>query len=434
MDIKFDFQNAQMEKSEVAAKAAQLKPYLDKLCQIRSGGYNYPESFINLPFDKDMIALSEKMAEEKGGKDLKYIVIVGIGGSNLGALALYEAIFGKLHIAKAGYPKILFLDTNDQNTFEDVKEILSGVKDKNDFLINIISKSGATTETVANFEALRHFLESKFGDIKDRVVATTDMNSKLWDAAQKRGFSVLEIPQKVGGRFSVFSAVGIFPLMLAGVDVGKLFQGAKTALELGLEYDSDKNLSLASAIIAFFHYKNGLNINNSFFFNPNFEGVGKWYRQLLAESLGKREDRNGNIVNIGITPIVSVGSIDLHSMAQLFLGGPKDKLTTFVYSPFENGVVVPEDILLEGLVENIAGKSFAKIMSAIYEGVKKSYTDNMLPFIEIIFPSIDEYVVGYFMQFKMLEVIFLAELLNVDAFNQPAVEEYKEETRRLLRM
>lgn len=432
MDIKFDFQNSHIDRNETLTRVAQLKPYLDKLCQIRSVGYNYPESFINLPFDKDVLASSEKMAKEKGGKNLKYIIIVGIGGSNLGALALYEAIFGKLHIAKARYPKMLFLDTNDQNTFEDVKEILSEVKDKNDFLINIISKSGATTETVANFEALRHFLESKFGNIKDRVVATTDVNSKLWDAAQKHGSSVLEIPQKVGGRFSVFSAVGIFPLMLAGINVGKLLQGAKAALELGLEYDSDKNLSLVSAVIAFSHYKNGLNINNSFFFNPNFEGVGKWYRQLLAESLGKREDRNGNIVNIGITPIVSVGSTDLHSMAQLFLGGPKDKLTTFVYSPFENGVAVPEDILLEGLVENIAGKSFAKIMSAIYEGVKKSYTDNILPFIEIVFPSIDEYAVGYFMQFKMLEVIFLAELLNVDAFNQPSVEEYKKETRRLL--
>lgn len=434
MDIKFDFQNIQINKSDISSEMTRLKPYLDNLCLIRSGGYNAPESFLNLPFDDEMLLKSKKMAEEKKGDDLKYIVVIGIGGSNLGAKAVYEAVFGKLHIAKAVFPKMFFLDTNDSKLFSDIKDILNSIESKKNFLINVISKSGTTVETMANFEVLHSFLKNRFGEIKDRVVVTTDQDSRFKKSAEEQGFSVLEIPQKTGGRFSVFSAVGIFPLILVGVDIDKLLQGAKIAVELSLEYDTEKNSALISATAMYLHYTREIKISNSFFFNSNLESIGFWHRQLLAESLGKKEDKNGNIANVGITPIVSIGSTDLHSMAQLFLGGPKDKFTVFISAVSEDAPIVSEKLVFEELVENIKGKSFSQIMTAIYEGVKKSYIDEELPFMEIILPKVDEYSIGYFMQFKMMEVIFLAELLNVDAFDQPGVENYKKETGRLLKI
>ena len=164
------------------------------------------------------------------------------------------------------------------------------------------------------------------------------------------------------------------------------------------------------------------------------ESVGKWYRQLTGESIGKRENLDGEEAHEGITPIVSIGSTDLHSMAQLFYGGPHDKLTTLVYakqSPAE--VKVPQDLVFPGLVDDITGKSYKEIMQAIYGGVKKAYEKNGLPYMEILFPEISEYTVGQFLQFKMCEMMYLAQLLNVNAFNQPAVEDYKSETRELLK-
>ncbi len=428
---------SQIEEGDTIAVTSTLKDYIKRLNEIaKSGNYESPEASINLAFDDELINKSVELARIKKNDRLKYIVIVGIGGSNLGTMAVYEAIFGNLAVVLNNQkPKMIFLDTNNPKDILDVKHILADIKDRDEILINLISKSGGTTETVANFEVLYDFLKGKIDNFDERVVVTTDFESKLWISAKNKGFSLLEIPKNVGGRYSLFSAVGIFPLALIGIDIKNILEGAKNMRDICLNNDIEKNPALLSAILIFLHNKKGININNSFFFHSQLESVGRWYRQLLGESIGKQNNKNGEEVRVGITPIVSIGSTDLHSMAQLFLGGPKDKFTTFINTQsHKSGVSMPNKLELGELVEDIAGRDFSDIMDAIYKGVKEAYIQNKMPFMEVIIDDINEKELGGFLQFKMMEIIFLAELLNVNAFDQPNVEDYKKETRKILKI
>jgi len=240
----------------------------------------------------------------------------------------------------------------------------------------------------------------------------------------------ISIPESVGGRFSVFSAVGLVPLALAGLNVRALLRGAASAIDSGTKFDFVHNHSLKSAVITFIHSQK-LPIHNTFLFNPRLDSCGHWYRQLMGESLGKKLNLKGKTVHSGITPIVSIGSTDLHSMAQLFYGGPKDKFTNVVYCLHEDSPIVPNSDLTE-LVPNIQNNKLVDIMHAVIGGVKEAYRQNKLPFVSIALPAIDEEQIGYYLQFRMLEMMYLAQLMGVNAFDQPSVEDYKKETAKLL--
>jgi glucose-6-phosphate isomerase len=161
--------------------------------------------------------------------------------------------------------------------------------------------------------------------------------------------------------------------------------------------------------------------------------VGKWYRQLMGESIGKDHKRSGKKKLTGITPTVAVGSTDLHSMVQLYLGGPHDKFTTFVTVPTKNSIKLPHWKQYDPLVKDIQGKNMGTLMGAILKGVKTAYANQQRPFCEIKLPAKDEYSIGALLQFKMIEMMYLGALLNVNPFDQENVEAYKKETRRILR-
>ncbi|GMQ95003.1 MAG: glucose-6-phosphate isomerase [Patescibacteria group bacterium] len=438
-DIELKYKETSLVSLQALADAAEtLSPYIARLREVsESEEYDTPEAFINLPFDRDIVGVVKEAAGKAGGKELSYIIVVGIGGSNLGTLAVYDALRGKLDAFRSTpMPKIIFADTNDPDLLADIQSILGEhINSPEQILVNIISKSGTTTETIANFEVLYGTLKERFGEesAKKRVVVTTDRGSKLWSEAQREGFALLEIPQQVGGRYSVFSAVGLFPLSLAGMDIDALLEGARVMRDKCLSEGVEENPALLSAALIHLHYKAGISIHNSFFFNSQLESLGKWYRQLLGESIGKKHNAKGEEVRVGITPIVSMGPADLHSMAQLYLGGPKDKFTTFMYTPeSERSVRVPEDTAFPALAESVAGKSLTEIMRAIFSGTKEAYRKGAFPFMEVVLPDISEGSLGQYLQFKMMEMMFLARLLGVNAFDQPAVEDYKSETRRIL--
>jgi len=168
-------------------------------------------------------------------------------------------------------------------------------------------------------------------------------------------------------------------------------------------------------------------------FNSELESLGKWYRQLLGESIGKEKDKDGNSINFGITPTVSVGSTDLHSMGQLYIGGPKDKLTTFIWAALPKNTQDISSSLFPNLVEGIDGKTTQYVMDAILDGTKNAYEKNKLPFMEVVMENISEKSLGEFMQFKMMEMLYLGKLLNINPFDQPSVEEYKSEVRKILK-
>ncbi|MDO8520757.1 MAG: hypothetical protein Q7S52_01450 [bacterium] len=437
---------------------AALDAYVAGIAKLKKHGaekYDTLESALFLPKDADILAEAKRLAKQYAGAQLQYVIVIGIGGSNLGTKAVYDAlrgaydpapkpssIFGlegRATIPHAGWfsrhqlPKLFFLDTLSEEALRALHELLEArVRHSDQVLINIVSKSGTTVESVANFELLYQTLAKRFPDIASRVIATTDRDSALWKKGKERGFGILEIPAPVGGRFSVFSAVGLFPLLVAGIDVEGFCRGGGEMLERVLSTERAANDAIMSAEEIFAAQKSGCVMLNLFFFHPELESLGKWERQLVAESLGKEKDLSGNIVHAGITPIVSIASVDLHSMAQLYFGGPRDKFTMLIHARKEKSADIPKEGPLAGLVAGLSEKSTTEIMSAIFQGVKAAYNDNALPCAEVELPEISAYTLGAYMEWRMATVIYLAKLMNVNAFDQPNVEDYKKVTRGIL--
>jgi len=372
-----------------------------------------------LPFDRGLINRVLKMRAAKVNKKLKYVIVIGIGGSNLGAKAIYDAMYGAFDgLMEERFPKMLFLDTTDPEfLFAFSRFFKREIKHADQVLINVISKSGTTTESVANAEWVMGWMKRRFKNAADRFVITTDVGSKLWNLAEAREMARLSIPKMVGGRYSVFTAAGLFPLAAVGLDVKELCRGAR---------EMPQRDAAVSASIIFHHLKHDRTIYDHFFFHPELETLGKWVRQLIAESLGK----NGK----GMTPTVTIGSTDLHSVAQLLYGGPRDKFSTFVWAEKStHDVKLPRSLFFRGLVEGLPSQSAQKIMQAILHGAKRACRNEELPFTETILPDLSLRSLGGFLQFKMIETMFLGKLLKVNAFDQPAVELYKKETRRILK-
>lgn len=431
--------SARIDENALKEAAERLEPYRDYLGKILGHNeYDAPECSVNLPIDQQMIPVVKVVKKSKVSKKLKYIVVVGIGGSNLGTKAVYDALFGFFDVIEPKrFPKIIFLDTNDSQFLERFNDFLTKrIKTPDEILLNIISKSGTTTETVANLEIIAETFQKKFGNesLRDRLVITTDENSKLWNLGKEKNLTLLPIPENIGGRYSVFSAVGLFPIAAAGIDIEGFCEGASTMRKNCIENELELNPALISAALLYLNAQNGKTINDNFFFVPQLESLGKWYRQLMGESIGKETNREGETVHAGITPTVSIGSTDLHSVGQLYLGGPLDKFTTFVsVRNVPNPMILPEKMFTGNLVETLQNKSARNIMDAILEGTKMAYSKKELPFMEIVMPEISAFALGEFLQFKMIEMMYLGKLMNVDAFDQPNVELYKIETRKILK-
>jgi len=280
-------------------------------------------------------------------------------------------------------------------------------------------------------------LSTKFGEKEAlaRTVITTDEDSALWKLAIEKSIRLLPIPKNIGGRYSIFTHAGIFPLRLSGINISELLAGAVFIKKDLFELNSSQNPALLSSVIDFLVHKKKFTIYNNFFFHPKLESTGKWGRHFCAESLGKKFDNEGNTVYAGMTPIVSIGSTDLHSMVQLYLGGPRDKFTNFVYAEgTEEGLIkVPNHSPFQTLVPDIVGKDFQQIMSSILGGTMEAYKEKAFPYIETVLPRINEHTLGQYCMLKMVETILLGKLWNVNPFDQPEVESYKKVARELLK-
>jgi len=397
---------------------------------VTAGDYNQPEASLNLPSDEHLVEQVEKFISSFVTPQLRYVFLIGIGGSNLGALAVYNALFTARDMTPHTQPRLVTVDTNNPSLLGGVKELICTITDKAEFVIVSISKSGGTTETIANTEIVLEALESRCGPVPERVVVISDMNSAFLTAAKNRGMHTFAIPPQVGGRYSVFSAVGLLPLALCGVNIRQLQSGAQQAVQIGLHSDVSHNPAAQLALLQVDALANQKTIHDFFTFNSELETVGKWWRQLVGESLGKTTLATKKVT--GITPTVSIGSTDLHSVGQLYLAGPADKLTLFVYAESAATLNVPTSRVLPELVPMITGKSLSVIMEAILKGTMTAFTKRKRPFVSIILPSINPYELGYLMQVCMMSTIYTGKLLGVNPFDQPDVEAYKTFTKQLL--
>lgn len=432
--IIFNHDNALISNEELHQTLQKAQEEIERMNQATQKNYDDDRASINLATDIDMRNNVKKIINQKKDLNPEYIVVVGIGGSNLGTIAVQEAVLGKLFNQHNPQTKILYADTVDSDLLQSIISIIEPVlKQGKTVIINGVSKSGGTTETIANFETLLEVIKQYHQDYHKYLVVTTDKNSKFWNWAQDNNVSALEIPKLVGGRYSVFSPVGLFPLGLIGIDIDTMLDGAAQMRTRALEKDPTKNPALISAALLYLHNQNGKTINDMFLFNTDLESIGKWYRQLMGESIGKEHDNQSNKVNVGITPTVSIGSTDLHSMAQLYLGGPYDKYTTFIsVQSLASNITVPNFDDFNKLVDKIQAKPLSHIMDAILKGVQTAFQKDNRPYNEIILPDKSPHTIGQLLQFKMMEMMYLGFLLNVNPFDQPNVEAYKIETKKIL--
>jgi glucose-6-phosphate isomerase len=374
-----------------------------------------------------------KLVKEIRTYEPTMLIIIGIGGSNLGTKALSQSLFGACGLHSP--LELLYVDTVDPDSVIPVmQKVEAELRAGRRVVLTIVTKSGTTTETMANaaifIELLKKYDPERYAN---SIVVITDTGTKLAHVAYDEGWHVLQVPPLVGGRYSVFSAVGLFPLALLGVDILSLHTSAVHMIDLCTERNIHINLAARSAALLYILYKRGFVIHNLFAFSVDLYELGLWYRQLMAESVGKEYSINGERVQVGITPLVSVGSTDLHSIVELYLGGPNIIGTTFVnvVNPHCQ-VSVPVSEPLDNIVEHIQGKSLLTIMNAILDGTKYAYSVANRPFMSVTLPDKSADTIAQFMQCKMLEIIYLCYLLGVDPFVQPQVELYKKKTRDLL--
>lgn len=429
MSLSFLYEDSSLVSSQDRNQLLEkLKPEITRMALMRTNGYSQPSDFINLPFDTEYHDTIIQLAEEKRALDPKLLLLIGIGGSNLGAVAVHEALHGQFYNNKN--PDIAFYsaDTLDADKIKDLQVIVEQIlKQGENVLIVVVTKSGTTTETTVNAALFIQLLKRyKPDDYQSYCVMITDKDSALERYGHDIGSAILEIPQSVGGRYSVFSAVGLFPLAVLGVDIKALCKGAADMVTVCTKMGKE-NFAAESAVTLFYHYKNGAQIHDTFFFDAAHESLGKWYRQLMAESLGKQRDIAGNDVENGMMPTVSIGTVDLHSMVQLYLGGPRTRFTTFVAVDQDDNTAIPKSSITKA-----GGRKILVVQYAIFKGVQEAYLKAQRPFLTILGLKKDAGAVGAFLQCKMLEIVYCGFLMHVNSFDQPEVELYKKEVRKVL--
>lgn len=406
-------------------KAATLAPVISLFkASLDEKAYKTPYSFVQLPFDTKKGHI-QVLIDKKKKLDPELVVVVGIGGSNLGTQAVYQALGNPCQIP------LYFADTVDSHLMADLLARVGAVlAHGKKVLIVGISKSGGTTETIANFECFLNLLMMQDPlTYHEQVVVISDEGSPFFTLAVQKKFDLLSIPAPVGGRFSVLSAVGLFPLGMIGIDIDQLCQGAQKITPACLEF-TDQNPAVIFARVLAHAYAQGIHIHDLFLFNTCLESLGKWQRQLMGESLGKPTAQGKPL---GITPTVSMGSTDLHSVGQLYLGGPNERVTTFVWIDKEDErVIIPHMPEFNALVPHIQNKSLHTIMSAIFKGTQKAYANENRSYITITMPEKNAFYIGQFLQMQMIATVYLGEFLDVNSFDQPQVELYKHTTRKIL--
>ncbi len=405
----------------------KLYPEIDNISYIFKN--NKPElgySFVNATQNTDLNTVIN-LANKKRELEISTLVLIGIGGSSLGALAVYDA-FIKNNPNYSG-PKFFCADNIDSMGLSNIiyNLELDLIQNKN-VLFVIVSKSGSTLETAINssllFELLKKYRPANF---KDYIVCISMQNSVLHKIAGDNNFDFLDIPDEISGRFSIFTNAAIFIIAFWNVfDLKDFFEGANQAISDSLSKNLDTNNAALSALLLYYSSLDKRNIYDNFFYNSNLSGFGGWYRQLFAESLGKPQTINY------ITPILSFGTNDLHSMAQLYFSNSVDRFTQFIYVKEEKNFNLKENIFSSLIAGDNALKNLSEIKFNIFTAVLDVYKDTNSPFIAIYLDILTPHNLGYLMQIKMFEIVYLAYLFNINAFDQPQVELYKIKAKQLL--
>ncbi len=424
LDINQEFANYQDTIKHIIANLNQRKDKPGQWLQWMNLGYNEE----TLWYVKEYASMVKDRFEN--------ILVLGIGGSALGGMALTEALLKPYwnllsDEQREGLPKIFFLDNIDPDTMTGLLDFL----DLKKTLVNVITKSGDTAETMSQFMIVKDRLEKELGDnYRYNVVATTDKRTGiLRQIAEQEGYKTFVVPDDVGGRFSVFSAVGLLPLALVGIDIDSIINGIK---DMDLELKNTNIHDNIAAQNALIHYlldtKKGKNISVMMPYSSRLKYISDWYVQLWAESLGKNKDKDGNDVHIGPTPVKALGATDQHSQIQLYNEGPNNKIINFIrVKEFDKTLEIPNIFEYTG-IGYLGGKTINQLINAEADSTRVALTDYNRPTVTITIDKVDGYNLGQLLYMFEVQTAIAGELYNINTFNQPGVEQAKNYTYALM--
>ncbi len=367
-----------------------------------------------------------KAAAEKIKKNSDVLIVSGIGGSYLGARAVIEALRSNLYNSlKKDTPEIYFIGNTISPTY--LNEVISLVEGR-DFSLNVISKSGTTTETALAFRVFRSLLEKKYGKegAKERIFATTDKKrGSLKELSDRNGYETFVIPDDVGGRFSVFTAVGLLPIAVAGCDIDAIMNGAKAAMDDYNDPDITKNDCYRYAAIRNILYRKGRAVEMLVAYEPSFAMMNEWFKQLFGESEGK----DGK----GLFPASAVFSTDLHSLGQYIQDGSNILFETVVqFAKAQKDFFIEKDPANSDGLNFLADQNMSVVNRKAFEGTVLAHTEGGTPNIVLEVPELNEFELGYMIYFFEKACAISGYMLGVNPFDQPGVESYKKNMFALL--
>ena len=426
--IKIDYRNAAVGSDEVKNFGPFVKVAAEHLEKKTGAGHDFT-GWVELPNQLDIEEFKRvKAAANRIKNDSDILVVVGIGGSYLGARAVIDALshsFNALLGEKRENPLILYAGNNISGKY--LKELFDVLEGKS-VSVNVISKSGTTTEPAVAFRAIKKYMEERYGkeEAKRRIYATTDKaRGALKTLADSEGYETFVIPDDVGGRYSVLTPVGLLPIAVAGIDIDELLRGAKDAVGLFAEPDLEKNPCYTYAAVRNALYNKGKQTEILVNYEPSMHFFAEWWKQLFGESEGKD--------NKGIFPAAVDFSTDLHSMGQYIQEGLRNIFETVIHiqSTGVDLAIEKDEEDLDGL-NFLTGKMLSEVNQKAFEGTLLAHVDGGTPNIIIDVPELSPYYMGQLIYFFEKACGISGYLLGVNPFDQPGVEAYKKNMFALL--
>lgn len=391
----------------------------------------------DLPHDKEIAQKVKELVLELKDR-CENLVVFGIGGSALGNIALHTALTPYMYNIddkqRTG-PRLFVFDNIDPVQFGSFLDWIGDRLGK--VIFNFISKSGQVAETISQFMIIHQLLLDKLGSkgYKEQIVVTTDAKRGILREITNNnpGFRSLDVPEGVGGRFSVLSPVGLFSAAMCGIDIDLLLEGARDMDEKVSNTEFDKNPAAVNAAINYFYYNRGKKISVMMPYSYHLKDLADWYRQLWAESLGKARDLNLKEVFIGPTPVKALGTTDQHSQVQLYREGPNNKLFTFLQvNDFDKDPTIGPAPRCAPDLDFLAGKKLSILLNNEKKATEYALLESKRPCLTIVFPEVNAYTVGQFIYLYEVTTSFAGALFEINPYDQPAVELGKEATFALM--
>jgi glucose-6-phosphate isomerase len=418
---------------ELKQIAPRIKDLTRQMAEDRKAG---KLRYRDLPYDEDMVDSVHREVEHFRDR-CDVLIVLGIGGSALGNIALQNALnpytYNLMSDRTRPGPQVFVLDNVDPDQIRAVVDLITPKIKKT--IINVISKSGETAETASQFILFRDLLQQKLGKkYKDNILATTDAKGgTLREICNAEGYRTLEVPDGVGGRFTVMSAVGLFSAAMCGIDVDALLAGAADMDKRLKDGDVLKNPAAMIAAINYILNEKGKTMSVMMPYSTSLYSIADWFRQLWAESLGKQNGLKKKNVYAGQTPIKALGTTDQHSQVQLYREGPNDKIITFLeVERFSQKLSIPSSMKGIPSLDYLAGANFQTLINSEKLGTEYALLESQRPTMTVIYPQISPQAVGQFLYMYEVAVSYMGGLLDINTYDQPAVQLGKDATYALM--